>query len=182
MPEIHPEYGYIIGGGCDKAHRERVQREHGILSALEHYVDRGLIRVSGRGWWKLIRWRRTTHFRVTENLANGYPAGAKTRPQSTAGRAIGFYRFEQELVPAILRRGKSFRMSQLRNWCACVAACEFGMDGETPLGPWQHGFTKPHHDGMFQKRLAGGDLQSPLADAKVQVTFETTDADWMDPR
>jgi hypothetical protein len=147
MPDIAP-LGYIIGGGCDREHRARKVREETMLVIINHYLNEKLIVKAGPGWFRLKK-NLDVDWRELERIAG---PGADVK--------IAWYRFKQDLVPAIQEKGKKFRfrLKQLKKWAESVAALQLGMDAESPLGPWEFGYAKAHADGLYQKRKQMNDF------------------------
>lgn len=151
MRSIHPKYGHIIGGNCDRVHQARRARERGGESAIAWLQGAGAIRHIGGGWWRFTeretKAERRLGWREIEAIAGG---GTDTK--------IGSHRVFQDLAPLFRKRGKSFRLSYLRKCVEDLAGVEFAISAESPLGPFAGGYRAPHQDGIYQARKADGDL------------------------
>ena len=149
---IHQKHGYIIGGGCDQAHRDRAAREHGGKEAVDWLKERGVLRHVGGGWWSLTKGEtkaeRELDWRAKEAIAG-----------SGAQRKVGCYRVFGDLLPAFRKEGRTFRLGFFMKCVDDLEGLEFGVAAETPIGPFRTGLIPPHHDAMYKARKEDGDFQ-----------------------
>lgn len=154
MPvKIHP-HGYIIGGECDRLHRNRAAREVGGRRAVDWLLAAGVIRHVGGGWYRFTKRptkaERALDWRAKEDIAGG---NAETKN--------GCYRVFDDISHAFRQWGKAFRMSLLLKRVEELEGLEFciGPTTESPLGPYQFGLGRPHRDDIYQARKRDGDFR-----------------------
>ena len=150
---IQKRHGYIIGGGCDQAHRDRAARERGGSDAVDWLKDARALRHAGGGWWALTR-RETKAERELDWRAKEAITGAG------AQRKVGVYRVFNDLLPAFRKRGRKFRIGYFLKCVDQIEGFEFGIAAETPLGPYETGYAKPHRDAMYQSRKNDGNFEN----------------------
>lgn len=144
--------GIIKGGVCERAFKERRQREQGARLHWDWLLSHNCVKVKN-GWYRIIKECNKSWRWAAKNIGRLY--GADTE--------IGWLRFKQDIVPQLFKNKRSFRLKWMEKWIYDIASFELGMcskDSEPlteahALGAGESrtiiGYAPPHQPELYKK-------------------------------
>lgn len=146
MVKIHP-LGFIIGGNCDRLHKERACRE-GVASAVVMMLIENKLVVPCRGGYKVAKLPRSLG---KEAMAFG---------RGSADREIAFWRVVQSLLPALRKQRKPFTLKRLNFLARDIQKFTFEIGGSLDPIRIQGAYGNPHRSKIYDERKKAGHFDS----------------------
>jgi hypothetical protein len=137
--KIHP-LGFIIGGNCDRLHRERARRESAAPAVVAMLLEEKYV-VPCRGGYRVAKLPRK--FGWEKIMAFG---------RGSADREIAAWRVLQSLLPALRKQKKPFTLKNLNALAQDVQKFTFELGGSLDPIRIQGVYGQPHYPKMYEKR------------------------------
>jgi hypothetical protein len=145
--KIHP-LGFIIGGNCDRLHKERARRENAAAAVVAILLENKFV-VPCRGGWRVGK------------LPRSFGLIAMKFGRGSADREIAFWRVVQSLLPALKKQKKPFTLKRLNLLARDVQKFTFELGGSLdPIRIQGSIYGQAHYSKMYEQRKKAGHFDS----------------------
>ena len=120
--KLHPD-GFILGGVCHRRLNDRLGREAGAWMAWADAQDQGCLVKQSRGRFRFVK--------AVKRRERGDHGGGN--------RENGYSRACEEIFGQLLEARRRFTSPMMARWLDAIAALEFGVAADSPLGPFTTG-------------------------------------------
>jgi len=129
--------GIIKGGNCEKWFKARSNREVGVRMAIDWLLNHNCININ-KGMCKIVKVPTKLHsLKWVINFCN------------SSDIEIGWRRFISEIAIPLYKKGKEFKLTQLKKWGADKAALEFALMAS--IKNYEMIYSVPHRDELYKK-------------------------------
>lgn len=139
MVQQDSEFLFVIGGGIDKQHRERAEREVFLLQVWQAALNDGVAEEVRPGRFRMASSPKLWTYEETRSFASG-------------NTQMAYFRFVHNCLGAEWSARRHFSMVQLEEWLNLVS-------GSTTSGVCGSVGTRPNEP-LYQKRKARGDFEN----------------------
>ncbi len=144
MPKLHP-MGFIIGGNCDRLHKERSTREAAVPEIVMMILEEGLIVPAGNGKYRVAKLPKSFGFQKVMAFGGG-----------SAQKELAAWRVLQTLLPALRKQSKSFTLKRLKHLASEIQKFTFDIGGSLDPIRIVGALNPPHYPRLYEKRKAAG--------------------------